>query len=540
MLTRRELLEGGVFTVAGLVAASCSGRITGLEGPISQTLAKYVDRLVIPNVLAPVETVKGVVYYELTMRQFRQRLHRDLPPTTLWGYNGTYPGPTIVALRNQPARVRWANALPTEHLLPVDATIHGAKPPNPAVRTVVHLHGAYVLPNSDGYPGSWFTSGDFADYDYPNTQLATTLWYHDHALGITRLNIYAGLAGLYIVRDPAEDGLQLPSGPFDIPLLIQDRSFNRGGSLFYPDKGDTHPQWVPEFFGDVALVNGKVWPYLDVEARRYRLRLVNGSNARFYRLALDVGMPFYQIGSDGGLLSAPVTLKRILLAPAERADVIIDFSGLGGRRVVLTNDAPAPFPDGDGVVIPEIMQFRVVLPLSDVPNHPLPAVLSTVAPTFPSSAVRVRDLTLDERVDEHDKPIVMLLNELHFEDPVTETPRLNTIEIWRFINRTNDTHPIHVHLVQFRVLDRTPFDAKRYDNYKQSGYLRPIESYFTGPAVPPDPNEAGWKDTVRVNPGQITRIIAHFDIPGRYVWHCHILEHEDNDMMRPYEVMVST
>jgi spore coat protein A len=311
------------------------------------------------------------------MKEFRQKLHAQMPPTRLWGYQGWYPGPTIEAQSGVPLLVNWSSQLPTSHFLPVDHTIHGAGSNVPDVRTVVHLHGHKVLPESDGYPEAWFTSDghtgpDFrvGPYIYPNDQSATMQWYHDHALGITRLNVYAGLAGMYFIRSAEETALNLPSGEYEIPLLIQDRSFFPDGSLQYPIAKATHDFWVPEFFGDTVLVNGKAWPYLEVEPRKYRFRIVNGSNARFYRMRLvtadargnTVGSPgplIHQIGTDGGLLPGPVVVDELLIAPAERFDLIIDFADFAGANLVLTNDAPAPFPDGDDIIPDQVMLFRV-------------------------------------------------------------------------------------------------------------------------------------------------------------------------------------
>lgn len=502
--------------------------------PLDPTvLEKYVDALPIPAVIKSKGINRLSPYYEVTMTQFTQKLHRDLNPTTVWGYNGTYPGPTFEVMRGRPIWVKWINKLPTTHLLPIDPTIHGAQPPNPAVRTVVHLHGGNVPPQSDGFPEDWFTPGSSDTDFYPNQQQAATLWYHDHALGITRLNVYAGLEGFYLLRDTHENLLRLPRGKYEIPMVIQDRSFNTDGSLFYPDTGSgTHPIWVPEFFGDTIVVNGKIWPFLEVEPRKYRFRLLNGSNSRFYNLKLASGQPFYQIGTDGGLLPSPVQVNEILLAPAERADVVVDFSEHAGETILLTNDARTPFPDGDlpdPQTTGQIVQFKVTLPFSR--RHPglLPPRLGPFKKFNERQAIKVRDQSLNE-VLIGDEPEILLLNGLKWSDPIEDNPRLGTVEIWRLINLTGDTHPIHLHLVQFQILDRQPFDVAKY---KATGEL-----VFTGPAVPPAANEAGWKDTVRANTDEVTRIIMRFaDFAGEYVWHCHILEHEDNEMMRPYKVV---
>jgi spore coat protein A, manganese oxidase len=501
------------------------------QGPFSSpALTKFVDSLPLPSVLQPVGKMQGATFYKIPMRQFQQQLHRDLAPTTVWGYHGSYPGPTIEARTNEPIVVEYSNHLPPKHLLPIDHTLSGAEPQLPEVRAVVHLHGGHVPPESDGGPLDWFAPGHCKTIHYPNRQPATTLWYHDHALAITRLNVYAGLAGFYLLRDEHEAYLSLPRGAFEIPLAIQDRSFTSDGQLFYPNQGITHPVWVPEFFADTALVNGKVWPFLEVEPRKYRLRILNGCNARFLRLSLSSGQPFHQIGAEGGLLPEPVRLTQILMTPAERADVIVDFSGHKGETILLTNDAPAPFPGGGQLVIGEIMQFRVTKSLSAPDTSSLPASLAVEPTLFEDQAVRVRDLTLSEELDAQGNSIRLLLDGLPFDAPATEKPRLATTEIWRLINLTMDAHPIHLHQTSFHVLDRQPFDVAQYQATKQL--------HFSGPAVRRAANEAGLKDTVRAMPGEVTRILVPFrDFAGRYVWHCHILEHEDNDMMRPLEIL---
>jgi spore coat protein A len=497
------------------------------------------------------------------MSQFRQKLHRDLPPTAVWGYNGTYPGPTFEVRTGNPVNVAWSSSLPPRHLLStaVDHKLHGADMGAPEVRNVVHLHGIKVLPESDGYPEAWFTPG-FQQvgpaftrqiYSYPNDQRATCLWYHDHAIGITRLNVYTGLAGFYIIRDSVEDALNLPSGKYEIPLLIQDRLFNADGSLLYPiDTTGTQEVWIPEFFGDTVLVNGKVWPHLDVEPRKYRFRMLNGSNARFYHMKMveataagvltgGVGPTFHQIGTDGGLLPAPVTLTDILMAPAERFDVVIDYTGWQGRNFVLTNDAPAPYPGGGEVVPTEVMMFRVNKPLSGPDTSFLPASLVPIQLLDRTTAVRERNLELSEADRVSDGyPIIGQLDGLHWSDPVTENPRAGTTEIWNLVNTTGDAHPIHIHLVEFQVLERQRF--------AQNAWANTHNLVLQGHAQAPAPNERpAGKDTVIAYPGMVTKVIARFDLPTgtvvtpgqrfHYVWHCHILEHEDNEMMRPYDVI---
>jgi spore coat protein A len=531
----------------------------------ADSLTKFVDALPIMPVIFPSGNLNGDPFFDVNMVQFTKRLHRDLPPTRLWGYNGVYPGPTFEARRGRPIAVQWRNSLPTSHFLPIDTTIHGAEPDKPPVRTVVHLHGHKVLPASDGYPEAWFTrnfaqTGPFFEnrvYHYPNDQQATTLWYHDHALGVTRLNVYAGLSGMYILRDNVDDSLPLPSGEFEIPLIIQDRFFNPDGSLLYPTQtpGDPDPRvppiWIPEFFGDTVLVNGKIWPFLEVEPRKYRFRILNSSNARFYNLTLNesdsrgnpnghAGPLFIQIGSDGGFLPAPVKRNSILTSPAERFDVVIDFSDFEDKFIVMSNDARAPFPDGDDIVPPDVMLFKVGHRLSSPDRSSVPSSLNPVPLLSTSQSVRTRDLVLSEldSAPPFENPIIALINDAHWDDPITETPRAGSVELWRIINTTGDAHPIHIHLVQFQILNRQPFDTDQY----------PDRLVFTGPTVrPPADERPAFKDTVKSMPGEVTRLLMKFDLPTGtrvrrgdkflYVFHCHILEHEENEMMRPYNVV---
>jgi len=303
-------------------------------------LQKFVDELPILNTLSPKKRSNNSSYYEVTMKEFSQKLHRDLGPTRLWGYEGTFPGPTFEVMENETVFVKWMNDLPNKHFLPVDPTIHGSEVTLPEGRSVVHLHGGRTPAHSDGYPEAWFTrnfeqTGPLFErevYRYPNIERATTLWYHDHTIGITRLNIYAGLAGYYLIRDKPEQSLNLPKGKYEIPLLIVDRSFNPDGSLYYPSKPDQYnvglpdPSLVPPFDADTILVNGKVYPFLDVEPRKYRFRILNASNSRLLTLKMDSGQPFYQIGTDGGFLETTVIINEFILMSAERVDVIIDFS----------------------------------------------------------------------------------------------------------------------------------------------------------------------------------------------------------------------
>lgn len=525
-MNRREFLyRTGAATVALFRPGFCAKGMPPMRRPLdARTLAQFVDPLPIPAVLqpeglrpSPLDPKAKVPYYRLSMRQAETKLHRDLKPTRYWGFNSTLPGPTIEARGGQGVLVEWANDLPTTHLLPIDHNLSGAETDKPDVRAVVHLHGARVPSESDGYPEDWFVPGKSSLCFYPNNQDAATLWYHDHAMGINRLNIYAGLFGLYVIRDPLEDGLGLPSGRFEIPLILCDRQLDQDGQLLYPVSPDPAHPWVPEVFGDALLANGKISPYCDVEPRPYRLRVLNAANGRFFHLAFTNQMEFQQIGSDQGLFGPPVPMKLLTLAPGERADLIVDFSQHAGENLVLRSD------------LLTAMQFRISVNES-VLVAAAPRAFRPVERTPEAEAIKTRELMLEETDDAAGNPILMLLDRKHWMDPVTENPTLGSTEIWSIVNGTDDSHPIHLHLVRFQVLDRR--------NFYVMNYLRKRELKFTGPLVPPDPNEMGWKDTVRAEPGMVTRIIVRFEgYVGRYVWHCHILEHEDNEMMRPFEVV---
>ncbi len=460
---------------------------------------------------------KGVAAYRIAMRQTLAKLHRDLAATKLWTYGGSWPGPTIETRTGQGIQVEWANELPEKHFLAIDHRLHGAEADKPEVRAVVHVHGAKAPPESDGWPEDWYVPGKSATYYYPNAQDPAMLWYHDHAMGINRLNIYAGLAGAYIVRDSIEDALNLPKGQFEVPLILCDRFLLKDGSLDYPVSGKSGEPWVPEVFGNAMTVNGKLTPYLDVEPRKYRFRVLNASNGRFYHLSLSGGQPFHQIGTDQGLLPAPIAIQDFVLAPGERVDLVIDFNFHPGAQIVLNNDA---FP---------MMQFRVARAKA-ADTSSLPSALRPVPKIPESAAVRTRLLTIDEYMNRAAESMLMLLNRAHWHMPITEKPVLDSTEIWSIVNPTDDSHPIHLHLVRFQILDRRKFDTYAY---MTTGRLRLIEE-----TEPPEPSESGWKDTVRAHAGMVTRFIVRFEgYPGKYVYHCHVLEHEDNEMMRPYEVV---
>lgn len=489
------------------------------------TLTPFVDPLPIPAIArsagerpSPLDSSLKLPYYRLSMQPVQYKVHRDLKPTKMWGVGASSPGPTLEVKSGQGMFVDWANELPTSHFLPIDHTIHGADPDKPQVRTVMHMHGAKVPPEADGYPENWYVPGKSATYFYPNEQEAALLWYHDHALGLNRLNVMAGLFGLCVVRDTAEEELNLPQGKYEVPLILCDRMIDVDAQLYYPVSQFAGKPWIPEFFGNSFLVNGKLLPYLEVEPRKYRFRVLNAANGRFFHLAMANEQGMHQIGTDQGLLPAPVAIKQITVAPGERADVIIDFADHAGEQIMVKNDFAQP-----------VMQFRVSRGKVSDPSS-MPSTLRKIEKIPEAKAVKTRVMILGEDDDQYQNAMRMLLNGAHWSMPVTENPKLNSVEIWELRNLTDDTHPIHLHLVRFQILDR-----QRYDAYSLQFHniLR-----YRGDKTPPDPTEAGWKDTVRAEPGMITRIIVPFEgYPGRYVWHCHLLEHEDNEMMRPYDVV---
>ena len=628
-------------------------------------IPKFVTPLRILPAMPLTASSASADYYSIAVRQFAQQIlpppHRR---TMVWSYGSltddrtfNYPSNTIEAAANRRVQVTWVNQLVDRdgkylpHILPVDQTLHWANPPGGMtgrdthgqdpepyrgpVPIVTHLHGAHSTDESDGYPEAWYlpaasnipsgfaTTGTWYNYfrrkfaaawggswnpgsatfTYLNDQRATALWYHDHALGMTRLNVYAGPVGFYLIRGGITDltpgvlpgpapAIGDPAGKryYEIPMVIQDRSFNADDSLFYPDNraffeglrtgqlqipfipesacngpSDVPPIWNPEFFGNTIVVNGRTWPFLEVEQRRYRFRFLNACNSRFLILKLSKdGLPFWQIGADGGFLPAPARLDQLLLGPGERADVIVDFTNVpAGSEIVLLNVGPdEPFGGGEpgadfDVSDPEttgmVLQFRIVTARSIDASTPPEELALPQAPPLPAATV-TRQVSLNEAesatvlVDGHPGhghrkhqpaniklactsseavpfgPTMAILGTVSPDskgDPrrwmhaVTENPAPGATEIWEIHNFTEDAHPIHVHMVQFEVVERQ--DA--------AGNVRAPESW-----------ETGTKDTVVAYPDEITRVKATFDHAGQFVWHCHILEHEDNEMMRPYSV----
>lgn len=642
---------------------------------------------------------------------------KDGAGTTVLGPR-SYPAFTLEATRGVSTNVTYVNNIADPYLyqlLTVDQTLHWANPnglphamgvtcplpigypggraPNTgdpaqcqyyagAVPLSPHLHGGEVESASDGGPESWWTpgaaqkgpawaAGASDKYFYPNMQEAGTLWFHDHALGVTRLNVYAGLAGFYLLRDGWDTGVpgtgaNFPAGAYEIELAIQDRMFDTNGQWFFPDMGlnPEHPFWVPEFVGDTIVVNGRTWPFQAVEPRRYRFRLLNGSNARTYEMSLwdqqtgNPGPAIFQIGADDGLFGAPVRidpaavgLNKLVLMPGERADIIVDFKGYGAGTnpangltysgtFIVKNNAKTPYPAGaapQGKTVGRLMQFRVNQPLAgadtsydpatgaSLRNTPIVLLTNGAGALAPGVVPDVkRQLTLNEvmampMAPWPGGPLEVLVNNskwdgtmspgidpLAFPDGVTEKPRVGSTEVWQIVNLTADAHPIHTHLVQFQLVSRQKLDVRKYTAAYDAafpggtvhgmtyaagvfmpGYGPPnpyqtanadgalggnpaVTPFLKGPILVPQPNEVGWKDTIMVLPGQVTTFVARWaptDVsvgattagvnsfpmiqpagepaprkldpttgPG-YVWHCHIIDHEDNEMMRPQKVV---
>ncbi|WP_063902111.1 multicopper oxidase family protein [Burkholderia ubonensis] len=681
MVTRRSLLKAGV--VAG-VSGFFPWRFGVQDAHAfsqSANLAKFIQPIRglgangIPVAVSDGLGSKGGVHYSIGIVQFEDQLHPSLPnPTRLWGYrpsnvtSAKHLGGVIVAARGTPVQITATNQLPPNHIIPVDTTISGDEPSQPQNRATIHLHGGLVPWISDGGPFSWFDpNGHYgpsvqsqagniyaimnpaiqrgqAEYYYPNNQGARVLWYHDHAVGLTRINAYAGIASAYVITDDYEAltmtaGYNVP-GPLDPRtkyLIFQDKVFvdsddameikdptwqtimpnSRAGDLWYahsyeparwtlaPGGSPPNPSVIAEFFGDTILVNGTVSPFLEVEQRQYRFRLLNACNARFLSPRLvyargasgtepnpnAAGPAFIQIGNEAGFLPAPAMLNgpqqpTLLVAPAERADIIVDFRNVpAGSILILYNDAPAPFPKGDARndYYPEnpktpsslpgfspntrtLLQIRVKqsvgaadpivrLPATNMQNPndgPFLVSQQPGVPTQPPAGVLVRRLTLNETFDAFGRLIQMLGTDQQpdpgstkratfgrpYESAQTEVVTAGSVEVWEILNLTGDTHPIHFHLVNVQVLSRQAFSAKTYSGGAPN---------YLGPLMAPDLNELGWKETVRMNPGEVTRVIMKFGLSGvpfavppsprtggnEYVWHCHILEHEEHDMMRP-------
>jgi len=562
MIQRRQFLARGAVTAGMLAVLAVPGALLRAAPAEATPQFARVPRFTVPLPIPATATPVAPNTYHITQRQMQQTLHPRLGPTTVWGYDdGTlgplYPGPTIEVQRGTPITVSFENQLPTTHLLPVDTSI--LPDGDPTVRALTHQHGGFVSGADDGNPyqtqvGDESRRGETQTVYYPNAQPATTLWYHDHAVAMTRLNVLAGLAAYYLVRDGNDTGIEpnpigIPGGRYEIPIVIQDRTFYSNGQLYYPG-----PDWEPEFFGDTAVVNGAPYPFLRVEPRKYRFRFLNGSNSRFYNLSLaeddDEGPSFNHIGSEGGLFDAPVRRSKILMLPAERADVIVDFSDFEGEDLVLRNTRlPQGVVSPASPNLPLIMQFRVGERVTNPGPRRIPRSLPGSLPSF-GTPDRERYITLEEVLDEDGEPIRSEIDGLRFDDPVNIQVPEGDVEDWLLINLSADTHPMHLHLPQSQVVSRRRFDVAGYqaalDEAREHGEPNPNPApYYTSGPLPLQTDDRGFKDTVSANPGLVTRIRSPFDLPPgatgtqKYVFHCHIVEHEDNDMMRPYEVVPS-
>ena len=560
-MTRRRFVQYGVGAGAAF-ALPWAARVQVAGAAAGGTLTKYLERVPLPGAGIVVATPSGSNQYSFTQRQIARRLHPQLPATLLWAYDdgsgldgqaGSF-GMAVVAQSGRPLQVSYTHQLPAAYpdWIPVDTRL---TPLGDQVRLMTHLHGGFVAADSDGNPAvtpNGFGPGDTQTVFYTN-QLpqmpASLLWFHDHALGATRLNVFAGLAAAYILRDEHDTGeepnpIGIPGGAYEIPLVVQDRRFNPDGTFLYPTSDIAGATWIGEYFGDVMLVNGKVWPFLELEPRMYRLRILNGCNARI--LSLDIGGPsLWQIGAEGGMWDKPVPVKELVLAPAERADVLVDFSKFHNARLVMKNHNPQKPVSTPAPSLEQVMQIRVGTSISQPGPRSIPASLPGRKAELPNP-VRTRYITLNE-LDVDEPTWFLNLNGVHFDEgPVTEAPKVGTVEDWIYVNLTADTHPMHTHLVTSQVVGRTPFDVQAYEEANEGphgvpGGIDPAP-FATGPTEPPDPSERGFKDTVKANPGYFTTIRAKFDLPTgvtapqKYVHHCHIVEHEDNDMMRPFTV----
>ncbi|KAJ9132059.1 hypothetical protein P3X46_034572 [Hevea brasiliensis] len=581
-------MEKSSWAVLLLIMVSCSISMAQ-PSPVTEatlheiaaSLQMYVDELPeMPKLFGYTTNKYGSpnpAKLTIGMYQIKWKFHRDFPATTVFAYGtsaatATVPGPTIEAIKGVPTSVTWQNFLPQSHILPWDPTVPTAIPKHGGVPTVVHLHGGVHPPTSDGHALAWFTAGfretgptwSQRTYTYPNVQHSGNLWYHDHAVGLTRVNLLAGLIAAYVIRDPYLDAkLKLPMGPeFDRHLMIVDRSFYKDGSLYMNYTGinpTIHPQWQPEYFGDAVIVNGKAWPYLEVKRRKYRFRIINAANARYFRFSLSNGLSFIQVGSDASYLPYPISTPTILLAPSEIADVIIDFSKASAKESVLTNDAPYPYPTGNSVdeLNSKIMKFIIN------PKSPTPPDTSRVPPNLveyqtasTAGAAVTRYIVMYEYQSQTGAPTHLYINGKRFEDPVTETPKSGSTEVWEVINLTGDNHPLHVHLGTIQALkaqelvDLSTFSACM--SVKNDAIACNVSKHATGKVINTPENEKTWKNTVKIEPGYQTTVVVKFNLvennkakaypfdasaePG-YVYHCHILDHEDNAMIRPLKLL---
>jgi spore coat protein A len=591
MQTRRQFMKSAALTGAGLVVGRAFvGSSRALAAPVgTPALTPYLDQM--PTLLDNLIDATGGLPVNLTTELISRKLHSQLPPTTLFGYlrqggpgasdtGASYLGPVIVAKYKVPVVAKYTNNLASNAYLSVFtnsgssyAQFNSFRPAE--TRILTHLHGAIDSGDSDGNPFATpgaYPSGMTQTATYPNEQAATLSWYHDHLLGDTRMNVVGGLAGGYLLRDPFDSGDNplLPNGVFELPMVVQDRMFNADGSLLYPVAPPaTNGPWIGEYFGDVMMVNGKIWPSLTVRPAVYRFRLLNGCNARILSLRIarsnDQTIPMTIIGTEGGLLPLnPAAVNRMVLAPAERFDLICDFRNFAGQTLFMKNNNPASPVKTPAPSLTTVMRFVVSsgTPSGSVPpagsledplvNDDVAALTGLGPPLVSGGTVAGRMITLNE-IGAGTPAWKLNLNAHPYEDgsAFTETVKWNAVEDWYFVNFTADTHPMHTHLFSFRVMGRYNFDAKSYaaafggpNGVPQQKDVSTLAPYLKSKLMPPDPTETGLKETVKANPGQVTVVRAKFIPPStvkdpvtgalteqKYVHHCHIVEHEDNDMM---------
>lgn len=494
-ITRREMLKLSLLGSAALLLPVERGARTQLaisnRLPESRLPRPFQVPFVVPPEAVPKHTDGDTDYYEMTMKSTLAPILPGLPPTEIWGYDGITPGPTIRSTVGRTTVVRHINGLP------------GLTPFGTASTTSVHLHGNASPPQYDGWAEDLIKPGFYKDYQYPNGQDAHTLWYHDHALHRTTENTYLGLAGFYITHDDLERGLPLPKGDYDVPIMIQDKIFTDSGQLVLDEEGESN------LFGDVVLVNGAPWPVMEVERRKYRFRVLNASNSRSYGLALSTGEPLIVVGSEGGLMPTPQPVGSLRLGMAERYEIVVDFARYDiGQQVILQNQRLENNQDYPSTN--QIMRFDVVREATDTTNNAVPEVLNPQNATMnlrESQAARTRDFVL-----EHKGGQWTINRRIWDPNLLVANPGLNDVEIWRFTNDSGGWfHPMHAHLIDFKVLDRD--------------------------GGPPFPYELGPKDTAYVGENETVRVIARFGSQeGKYMLHCHNTVHEDHDMMVAFEV----
>ena len=584
MQTRREFIKRTVAGGAGLMVGGALLNARAPAASATPALEPYLDTM--PNLADNAINATGGGTVSLRTALIQREVHSKLNPTTLFGYLGgpndgaSYLGPVILAKSGTPVTVSYTNGLGPRDYLRV-FTNNGSSylqfAPFPQVRILTHLHGGFVAAADDGNPfvnPGAFPPGATQSVTYPNEQPATLLWYHDHYLGDTRMNVVAGLAGGYLLRDSVDTGsnplLPGPIGVYELPMVVQDRQFNADGSLLYPvAPASTNGPWIGEYFGDVMLVNGKIWPTLTVEPAVYRFRVLNGCNARIIDLQISKPngggtVPMVIIGTEGGLLPVnPVSTNELVMAPAERYDVICDFSKFAGQTLLMRNTIPPSPVSTPAPPLTQVMQITVAptalpgAPMSvpragSLPANPKVTALTGLGPPLLSGgSVPGRMITLNE-VTPGTPTWKLNLNAHPYGDgsQFTETLKWNSVEDWYFVNTTPDTHPMHTHLFTFKVMGRYNLDVQGYvaANGGPNGVpqldVSTLTPFLKGKLIAPGPDEAGLKETVKVNPGQVTVVRAQFSLPTtalnsagqlvtpqKYVHHCHIVEHEDNDMM---------